>query len=264
MKNLHRSLFILVQFIRRDMAVYRRRLATHVTNKILIYPALYTISFAYLQTRSYFGDDTLVRTIMFSGNILLLVLTITFPLTITLLYDIEGNRYIDYQITLLSPKLILIEQIIFNTMFGFLLLLPFYPICKFIIGNQFDTTNTSWPQVILIIFAASLCCTTYHTLAACIMKNTRQIGNFWIRYNAPLSMFGGTWAPWLTIYAFSPLIGSLALLNPFTYVTEGIRSAIVGTPQFISVPTCFTILITCSILFTLACFHFFEKRMDCI
>lgn len=260
-KKLKRIFYILYQFVRRDIQAYRHRLPTLIINLAIIYPTLYTVSFAYIQSRAYFGADITARTVLFSGNITLLALVVSFTLAFTLLSDLDGDRHIDYLITLLSPRLILIERIFFDSLFVFFLITPFFPMCKLMLGNQFDTSNTSWTSLYGIIFAASFCCTTYNLLAACTLR-LHQIENFWVRFTAPLDIFGGAFVPLSIMKATIPIFGTIVLANPFIYITEGARSAILGTTEFIPVITCIGILILFTLFFMLCSFYLLKKRMD--
>ena len=262
-EELKRTFYIFCQFIRRDIQVYRHRLPTLLVNLALIYPILYTISFAYIQSRAYFGADITARTVLFSGNITLLALVVSFTFAFTLLYDLEGDRHIDYLITLLPPRLILIERIMFDSLSVFFLITPFFPVCKLILGDQFYTNNASWTTLYIVILVASFCCTAYNLLAACTLR-LHQIENFWARFTAPLDIFGGAFVPLSIMKATIPLLGTLALANPFIYITEGTRSAILGTDEFIPATTCILVLILFTLFFMFCSFHSLKKRMDYI
>lgn len=256
---------IFFEFIKHDIYVYSKRFKMYGINYILLLPINYLISMGYLQVQSYFGSQNhLIATELFAGNMLFLLMGLSFQLTFPLLYDIESNNHTSYQLLLLSPRWLIIEKIVFTSCFSFVLLSPFYPICKLFLRNNFDTTHTSWIQVFLILFLAVVCATTYHLLAACVMKHSNQIGNFWVRVNSPLEFLGGFWTPLYIIQSFSVILGYIALLNPFIYITEGLRQAFLGTDSYLSLYTCIIVLSLYSLIFTCSTFYFFKKKTDCI
>ena len=69
-------------------------------------------------------------------------------------------------------------------------------------------------------------------------------------------------APLGALKSFSPFLGRLMLLNPFVYITEGLRYALLGDPQFLPVWQCAPMLAGFTVLFTCGTWHFFKKKID--
>lgn len=254
---------IFCAFLRRDCYVYGKKLKNYLFNYGFLYPLMYASVFGYLQPRILFPDNPVAKgTLLFSANILLIIFIMSFDLGIRLLFDLENNRYIDYQTTRLSPKLVIIQQILFSACFTFLITLPFFPMAKLVMQNSFDTSNTSWFQLYVIIFLACVFCCTHHFLASCALSSSRKIVSFWMRFNTPMINFGGFWAPFMIIKKFSPTFGKLLLLNPVIYISEGLRQAIIGGNTFLPFWQCAGALIIFSIgAIALTC-YFFKKRVD--
>ncbi len=261
--NINRSVLLFLQFLRRDIYIYKKRITKYIINFALIYPVLFSFCFGYIQANTYFGAmQKTLGTIVFIGNILLIMIILTFTITSELLFDLANERFIDYQMSILHPRLVLLERIIFTSLFTFCMLLPFYPISKLILGNSFDTTHLSWPAIICMLYVSSLCCAAYHILAMCILKGPHLMTRFWMRINHPLFFFGGFRIPRNIMTEFSPLLGYLNLANPMIYVTEGLRQAAIGSTQFLPLWICIIALLIFSLLFTLFAFYFFKKRVD--
>lgn len=254
---------VLFYFMVRDCYSYRNKIKTYFLNYILIYPPILCLSFAYLQTAVYFGaEHAKTGTTLFIGNTLLLALFLCNRTCMELLFDLDGNRYIDYQATLIDARLILVQRIVFAATFSFIVLLPFLPMSKLILQSHFDSTNTSWPFLFLILYVSCLCLASYNILAACVLKNHRSLSTFWKRINTPLLFLGGFLVPWHIINQYSPTLGQIVYLNPFIYMTEGLRQAIIGGDKFFSYATCTTGLLLMTLIFTLASFYFFKKKTD--
>lgn len=253
---------IFFYFLWRDIYVYSKKIHENIINYALIYPLIYALSFVYLQASIYFKDNSLyMGTLIFAGSIMLPMMLLTFNVTFALLFDLEQNRFIDYQIILLSPRLVLLERILFATLFSFVLTVPFFPISKLFLGPHLDLSNTSWPALIGMIFVGSLCFASYQLLAACILKSN-QIRTFWRRVNGLFITFGGFWIPLEVMAKYSAILGICVQFNPVLYVTEGMRQAILKSSLFFSIPYCITILLSMSTLFTILAWYFFKKRTD--
>jgi len=259
---MHKNIPIFFQFLARDFYTYKSRAFTYIINYCLIYPALFAISIGYIQSNVLFGANTTQSSTLFIGHILTIMLVVANILNIGLLFDLENNRFIDYQIMLLPPRLVLFERIIFASLFTFLITLPFFPVAKLILGDSFTTNNASWLMTYLILYVGSLCCAAYTLFVVCTIKSSRTLRSFWMRINFSLITFGGLFIPWMVTKKFSSILGYLILLNPLLYITEGLRSAILNDPQYIQAPICIAALLVFSIFFTLLAWHYFKKRVD--
>lgn len=258
-----RTARIFLMFMQRDAYIYWHRKKTYLINYSLIYPALYAFFFAYLQTNLYFGaGNEKLGSMIFVGNILLTMMTLTYKLTIGLLFDLEKNRFIDYQTCILTPHLVLIQRIIFTSLFTFTLLLPFFPFAKLLLGEKLVTTNTNWLAMALILYTSTLFCSAYHMLISCALPNGTYLTQFWARLNQPLLTLGGFLVPLQVINTYSPTLGLLCRANPFIYVTEGLRQTIIGGQGFLPLATCIFFLFFFSVLCTLLALHAFKKRTD--
>jgi len=262
-KTIRKSCLIFWQFLRRDYHQYRKQLRMFFISYGLIRPLLFSFSFSYLQANIIFRtQQPTLTTIFLVGNVLLVILVLSFVLAVSLLFDFEQNRFIDYQLSILHPKLIIIERILFSSLFTFFFMLPFFPVAKLLLRDGIATSNASWPQTFLMIYAGSLCYAAYHLFAICLMKNTNSIGSFWVRVNLPLMILGGFWTPLYIIRQSSALLGYVAYLNPTIYLTEGLRRALLGDSAFLPVGVCVSALFGFSVIFTLLSFHFFKKKTD--
>lgn len=249
-------------FLWRDIYVYSKKIYANIINYTLLYPFIYAFTFIYLQASIYFQDNSVyMGTLISGGSIMLPMMFLTYNITFALLFDLEQNRFIDYQIILLSPRLVLLERMIFATLFSFVLTVPFFPVAKLLLGPHLDLSNTSWPALIGMLFVGSLCFASYQLLAACILKSN-QIRTFWARVNGLFITFGGFWIPLEVMAKYSAILGICVQFNPALYVTEGIRQAILKSPLFFSIHYCITILLGMSILFTILAWYFFKKRTD--
>lgn len=261
MNKIMKTAHIFITFLQRDLYIHTRQLRDHVINYSIIYPLMYMFCFAYLQTQIYFHGQTYIGAIVFSGTCLIPLVTMTYHITFDLLFDLEKNRHIDFQMLVLKPHLIIIEQILFSSLFTFLVMVPYFPLARIFVSSYINLNHISWSSLYLILYCGSLCVSSYHKLAATVLT-VDKINMFWTRVNHILLVLGGFWIPLYTIRSFSPTLGFLLRFNPIVYLTEGLRQSIVGGTQFLPLSQCVIALLFLTVMFTILACHFFKKRVD--
>ncbi len=253
------------QFMKREFYAKRKTFADNAINYALIYPLVFAIQSGFIQSHANFiSPSKEFNTIFFAGNILLILLLFTYKQNIELLFDLENKRFIDYQITLLSPFLVLLQRIFFTGLYTFIIALPYYPMGGLLLPNYIDLSHTNWVHVLSLLFAGSMCLSAYHLLAACTLHSSANIGSLWNRVNGVLINLGGFWIPLAVIKSYSSVLGYITYLNPCIYLTDGIKRAITGSAEFLPFWLCFFSLLGFTVLFTGLCWYQFKRRVDCI
>lgn len=256
-----RTTRVFLQFLARDWYLFRDRIRTHGLNYILIYPILAILIFAYIQPGVYFGQGRL-DLMLFAGNVALTIFSITNNMITPLLFDLTGPQYINYQLLLLGPRLILLEQLLFTIFYTFIIMLPYFPLTYLLLSFFFTMPPLSWPLLFCMILVITIFCATFNLLAICMMKSPLDVRQFWLRVIWPMLVLGGLWVPWAVINKFSPWLGMLCYLNPFIYATEGLRATILQDHHYFSIPVCILALLLFSIIFLGASFRLFKKKID--
>lgn len=256
------SFYVFLYYMQRDFYIYGKQFWTYFINYIIITPLKLGVFFAYLQKNIYFATQEAEQgTILFIGSLIIPLLVITFTVTVDLLFDIEGDRFISYQLSILNPKLVLVQRIIFASIFTFILTVPLFPMVKLFVGNNLVTDHTSWIKFTCIVAASALCCASYNVLAMCILP-LKKMRIFWSRVNSPLMNLAGLWAPLFAIKQFSPFLGVIAYANPLLYMIEGMRQTTLPSEQFLPFWLCIIMLCFFSLVCTMFAWYFFKKRMD--
>jgi ABC-type polysaccharide/polyol phosphate export permease len=257
------SLLLFITFIRRDMHVYAERIKHYFINYGVIYPIIYTFCFGYILPHiGGQGHTTLPVNVISAGLILFTLFPLAFQINLDLLLDFENDRFIDYQIILLSPRLVLLEKILFSSVLVFICNISFYPFVMFMMRNYFDFSAVAWGKTMFMIYIACLFCASFSLFLVCMMRDMTHIRFVWRRCNYPLIMLGGFLTPWNIMAAYSPALGYLVLANPMLYITEGLRHTIIGSDMFLSFSTCALALCAFSLASTLGALWFFKKKMD--
>lgn len=258
------SLRVFLQFVRRDALAHMRAFWGHLYDYAIVFPVFGGLSFGYLQANVLFGRGESIKmgTIVFTGTIILALLVVTFKRMVGLLIDLTSVRFIDYQITVLNPRLVLLSRVFFATLYTFFMLSPYYFVAKLVLGNKIDTSNTHWPSLFLMLFMGALCTTCYHLMAMCLLPSTRDLRSLWTRGNHVMISFGGLFIPLAVMYAFAHPFGFIFYANPMVYVSDGLRRAVVGGSEFLSLSICVPALAAFSLLFLMISFYLFKRRTD--
>lgn len=253
---------IFCAFLWRDFFVYGKRVSKYLLNYGIIGPVLYVITFAYLQPRVFFDSNISVGISTFIGNVSQILLSLTYTVISGVLYDLKKHKFTQYQLSILPVKLFVLKEILFASLWGTFIAIPFFPIARILLGSSFATEHISWPTVFMMLFLAALCCSSYLFLATSLLTRTDQTRQLWMRVNIPMIILGGFWVPWHIMYRFSPYLGKAVLVNPLIYITEGLRQAIIGGNQYLSIGTCVIALLIFSIFFIVCGMYVFKRKVD--
>lgn len=258
-----RNFRIFLQLILRDFFVFSKRIKHYGVNHLFINPLLAIITFGYIQPGIYFGPGhSKISIVLLVGTFCNSMISFCYTLMYPFSFDLEGDRFADYQMTLLPPRWILAKHILFPALLAMLVSVPFFPLAFAVLPMYFKDLNTNWPALITVVIAAALTCSSYVMVALCMIKKANNVRHFWLRLNWPLVVIGGLWIPWHLLDAHLPWLGTIALFDPFTYFTEGIRSALIGSGQFINHTFCIVALLISFCIFSLVASYFFKRKMD--
>jgi ABC-type polysaccharide/polyol phosphate export permease len=86
--------------------------------------------------------------------------------------------------------------------------------------------------------------------------------NIWPRILSPLLCLGAVFFTWHGINLFSPRIAQLTLLNPFTYVAEGIRQGLLGGTEYLPFTYCVPAVFLALVVVVGLLAYGIKKRLD--
>src|SRR5581483_10133021 len=220
-----------------------------------------TITFGYLFPL--LGMPSYMIAPIYLGGMLSLFMQLGFTLTIKTSYDLTYNRFIDYQITLPISKRWLFAAFIINNMIEVILItLPLFGIGIIILKPQFNLALTNWFGLTLIYFLILAFFSTLYSAIAYTAQLRWILDNAWPRVLVPLWSLSSAIVLWKKTFAWSPIIGYIMLFSPFTYVAEGLRSAMLDTPEYISWQIC-ALMLLLFISINLSVFAYgIKKRLD--
>lgn len=180
--------------------------------------------------------------------------------------DMEGNRRINHTLSMPIPSTLVFISIGFNWAVTSAILIAFLiPVGKLLLWSQFSLSAVSWWRFAIIYPLIHLFFGFFALWISSVFSKASQIGNIWTRVVNPLFMFGAYFFPFSSVLTVSPMLAKFFLINPIIYVTEGLRSAMLG-PSEASIPfwICPTMLIFFSMVFIWHSTKRFKKILDCV
>ena len=139
-----------------------------------------------------------------------------------------------------------------------------FPIGKLLVFTEWHWVAITWWKVVPMFITANLFFGFFALWLTAIIKDMTGFTSLWLRYIAPMWMFGGYVYSWKAAYDVSPLIGYISLVNPMIYIMEGMRAAALGQEGFLPYSACFCILWVFIIAFALHAVKRLKKKLDAI
>lgn len=209
-----------------DLTVFKQNIRHQVLD-MLIWASTITLVFTYLMPA--FGlsagySGFMIASLCASGSLFNI-----FPSVMNLVDDFEGERIIGYHLTLPLPSwMVFLKLMIFYAISGMTMGIVVLPWCKLIVGSSFDLSQMSVIQYMLMFVSANMFYGTFTLFLATCVKDVTKIGRIWMRILYPLWFLGGFQFSWDVLHTHFPLLAYINLLNPFVYIMEGTRGAILG------------------------------------
>lgn len=199
----------------------------------------------------YFGLSNEFGVFQLGGVIAATGLFELYASVIELVSDFEGNREINFSLTLPIPSwlALLSKAIYFFLIYTFISLLMI-PVGKLTLWNQFDLRHIDYPKFILCILFQNIFYACFVLWVASIIANISKVGSVWSRCIFPMWFMGGFQFSWAALKHVVPIVAYINLLNPMIYITEAMRVALLGQADYIN----FWICIGAISFFSLICF----------
>lgn len=100
-----------------------------------------------------------------------------------------------------------------------------FPLGKLLVFTEWSLLGISWWRLFLMFVTTNLFFGYFALWLTGILKNMTDLNQLWLRYIAPMWMFGGYVYSWQSAYNLNAVVGYLSLINPMIYVMEGMRAA---------------------------------------
>jgi ABC-2 type transport system permease protein len=181
--------------------------------------------------------------------------------------DILGDRVIEHELILPLPQwAVFIKIALANAYRSFAASIFMIPIG---VGVVYLGTGFAFPQINLIktlmmLFVANVFYGFLGLFGASFMQKIADVRNVWMRVLFPLWYVGGFLTGWFVMDKASPTFAKVMLLNPVMYISEGMRSAMLGQQGYLNYWYCIGAILLSTILVGTVAVIRFQKRLDCI
>jgi ABC-type polysaccharide/polyol phosphate export permease len=262
LKNYKNYLKTFWQLLKTDLIIFKQHLITNIIN-CFVWLSISIIVFAYIFPN--LGMEKGFAGLWLAGSLATWAIFEAWPSTITFLTDIEGNNSISYQLSLPIPSWMIFAKralgYAINTMATGLMILP---IGKLLLWNRVNFTDFSIMKFLIIFITMNIFANTFSHFLITLVHDIHSIEKAFIRIMFPMWFLGGANFPWHVINKMSPILGKIILANPFIYMMEGIRVAVLGQENFLPFWYSITALLLFTALFGLISIKRLKKRLDFI
>lgn len=200
---------------------------------------------------------------LYLGNVVGFMFHFGYSQAFLLIADLQYSRFIDYHLTLPLPKRWLFAKYITYFMIeAFVVTIPLVSLGIILLGEKFTTTNPSWGLFALMYFCMVFFFTTLFTWIGFHYDYAFFNEHIWPRRLSPLFNFCTVFFTWKSVYALSPAIAYLFLANPVTYVSEGLRAALLDQVHYLPFNLCLCVAFASIIIFIFLLSRAIKKRLD--
>lgn len=173
-----------------------------------------------------------------------------YPNVAGMVMDLEGERLISYPLTLPLPSwMVFLAHMIVISIKVMSIGIFVAPFGMLLVYNQFNYSLISVPKFLLIFVLAAMFFGAFTVFMVSRTRGMAYLGTVWTRIMFPLWFLGGFQFTWYALYNKVPAIAYLSLANPFFYITEGTRAAMLGQAGSLNYWFCVGMLV----ISTLAC-----------
>lgn len=188
-----------------------------------------------------------------------------YPFIAKMIMDFGGDQRISYDLTLPIPTWMIFAKqwtaLVISSLGVGCVLIPF---TMLLIPRHIDFGQLSMVKLLLIMVVNTVFFGGFNLFVASLVRRTANIDMVWTRIFCPLSFLGGMQFSWQAVYSVSKPLSYLALLNPFVYVFEGSRAAVMGQSGSLPFWHCVGVLVVCSLLFGSWGIARLKKQRDCV
>lgn len=260
MYNIQEQARVVWALVQRDLFLLRQSLYDDLINSTVKVSALY---FVLGVLSPYLGfRDAMSRDVMI-GAIVSVFLSRGFVSAVTDSFDMSDTRFIDYKRTLpLSTRGMLCASLVSYVVVLAVSTLPLFILAKIYLGTAMPLDAIQWIPFIIIYVLGMFFISAFFLITIFRTSFEWFQFNIWQRVLTPMNTFGCLFFSWKYLYAFSPLLARILLMNPFTYISEGLRASIFGNHDYISVYYCIPALVAWTAAALVILLGYVRKKVD--
>lgn len=257
-KSFKNNLVILRHLFAREFVIIRKDLRSTFLDS-LIWPSMVALVYGYLfpamgiRSLGSFAAVGVVGAVSFFQ---------VYAHSFNLAHDIDGNRYIQYQMSLpISPQLVLVKYAFTFALRALIHALPLLFILKLLLYKQFSMGAFDPIKYLSILLLANLSFGFFFLwIAGWAPSNVYR--RILLRVVDPLFFMGGYLFVWSALYKVSPLFSYISLFNPMMALMEGARAAVFGQEGYVNYWFCLMLLAGHICVWFFLTMRSMRKRLD--
>lgn len=221
----------------RDMKVFKGRLFNlAIDSSILV--GLSIVIFGTLIPMMGMSQK-LIAPVFLGHSLSFFIASLGFNWTLRMTYDLKFDRCIDYFLTLPLPKHWLFTYYLASfSIEAIIVTLPMATIGIIALGDSFGPINGSCVLFLGTYFISLLFWGLFFLGSSFIYSYEWFKSNMWARRIMPLFILSTAYFTFAAIASVSPFISKLLMLNPVTYIIEGLRASLLGSQDYLPLSTC--------------------------
>lgn len=177
--------------------------------------------------------------------------------------DIQGENALSYELTLPIPHwAVLAKNALANAYQAFIQAIVVIPVGQLLLGIHFP--HMSLIKFVFILILISLFSGFFSLFLASILKSVSHVDNLWHCILFPMWFLGGFQYSWKALHSIMPTLSYISLINPLTYILEGVRAATLDPSLSLPYWPCCLAIMGFTIAFGIIGIHVLKKRLDCI
>ena len=261
--NYNKPLSIFLRLMQRDFYVFSRDFKGDALNMI-VWPTSLVFTFGYVLPT--FGLDPQYGCFMLVSSLATGFFYLAISFASNLLDDLINTKSIESYLVIpyLPHSLFFFQKTTTFALYSATLGITLLPIGKLFLGNKLSFQHFSAIKFSLIMLVAGYFFGFFHLFLGAFIKNHRMFSHVWRRLYTPMQLLGCYWFSLKMLFSSYPAIASIAILNPLTYASEGIRAAVFGPEGSINFWISLAILLIQCIIAALAATCMLRKRLDFI
>lgn len=243
-----------------DLYILKNTIGDQIIN-LMIWITSMTLVNSYLMPA--FGLSTEYSAFILAGLCASAGLFGVFPSVVAMVSDFEGDQIISYHLTLPMPSWLVFLRLVVYFAINFALTgILVLPVGQLLLWDRFNIFAVHVPKFVLIFALGYIFYGAFTLWIASRVKDMLKIGNVWMRFVYPVWFLGCFQFSWAVLAHVAPSLAWLNLLNPMTYVMEGMRATILGQEGYLNFWLCVGMLALFCILCTWRAIVRLKVRLD--
>lgn len=182
---------------------------------------------------------------------------------VDLVADLEGDRVINYNLTLPMPSVFaLMSKSVYYFIIYSALTFAMLPVGYLCLWGKWQLAYVCYYKLLLTVLFQSMFFACFVLWGASVVDNMAHLGKIWSRFIFPMWFMGGFQFSWFSLYQAMPVLAYVNVINPMIYITESVRVALLGQEGYANFWLCLGVIAFFSVVCFTIGFYNLKKRLD--